>query len=107
MKLQDLWKKKETTERQTEMFVNGAEDQERKKVLVIGSDCCTSGKKLYQIMIELAKEMDASVEISYTDALDAGIEYGVITRPAIVCGGKVYSFGKSVDTDELTAILRD
>lgn len=74
-------------------------------VKVLGSGCAKCNKLEAAVRDALTRlGMDTSIE-HVTDFAQIAA-YGVMTTPALVVDGKVVSFGKVLNTDEICSILQ-
>ena len=62
------------------------------KIQVLGSGCPTC-KKLHQLTIKAAKELNLATEVEYTDDIQKLLAMGVMSSPVLAIDGKPVSVG--------------
>ncbi len=75
------------------------------KIEILGSGC-PKCKQLEENAKKALKESGKKAEIVKVTEVDKIIEYGVMSTPAIVIDGKVKSYGKVADVEEIKKWLK-
>ena len=75
------------------------------KIEILGSGC-PKCKQLEENAKKALKKTGKKAEIVKVTEVDKIIEYGVMSTPAIVIDGKVKSYGKVADVEEIKKWLK-
>lgn len=72
---------------------------------VIGSGCANC-KKLHELAVKAAKELDLGVEVKYSDDIQKALKMGVMQFPVLAVNGKAVLTG-SADLEKVKKVLED
>lgn len=75
----------------------------RLKILGTG---CSKCKSLYENTILAVKEIGLNTDIEKVEDLVSIASYGVMSTPALVFDGKVISYGKVLNKEEIIALIK-
>lgn len=70
------------------------------KIEVIGSGC-SNCKKLRELAVLAAKELNIGVEVEYTDDIQKALAMGVMRFPVLAVNGKAVLTGPSEDLEKI------
>lgn len=106
-----LFKKKEEKKNcctcSEESMQNALEKQDiGTRIKVLGSGCCKC-QTLEQNVKDALSEMNKKEDIEHITDFSIIASYGVMTTPALVIDGKVVSFGKVLNKEEVIHILNE
>lgn len=106
-----LFKKKEEKKNcctcSEESMKNALEKQDiGTRIKVLGSGCCKC-QTLEQNVKDALSEMNKQEDIEHVTDFSIIASYGVMTTPALVIDGKVVSFGKVLNKEEVIHILNE
>jgi len=76
-----------------------------KSIEVIGSGCGNC-KKLHELAIAAAEELEIGVEVSYSNDIQKGLGMGGMQFPIMAINGKAVLTGKA-DMEQVKAVLRE
>ena len=75
------------------------------KIEVLGM-CCANCNKLYQNVVEAAKQSGKEVEVSKVEDIEVIAGYGVMSTPALVIDGVVKTTGKVPKVEEIKGWIK-
>jgi len=75
------------------------------KIEILGTGC-PKCKMLEANAIKAIEELKIDAEIVKITEIDKIIDYGVMSTPALVIDGKVKSYGKIADVEEIKKFLK-
>ncbi|MCI1245433.1 MAG: thioredoxin family protein [Bacilli bacterium] len=75
------------------------------KIQALGCGCPKSVKN-YEAVVEAAKEMGLKDEVEFYQDSNGIIEMGIMSTPALVIDGKVYSMGRVLDVKQAKELLK-
>lgn len=73
-------------------------------IQVFGSGC-PSCKKLHAIVENIAKEIDTSLEVQYSDDIAKLVELGAMASPALAINEEIIFAGKIPSDEEIKEII--
>lgn len=104
----NIFRKKDANNEQSipEQIDNGVQ-KELPKLQVLGSIGCVSCKMQFAQMQEALKELGyPETAVEYVDDIQAALDYGIMSVPAVVVDGKVVGNGKVIKKNQLIEMLK-
>jgi small redox-active disulfide protein 2 len=74
------------------------------KIQALGCGCPKSVKN-YEAVVEAAKELDIKDEVEFYKDSDGILAMGIMSTPALVIDGKVYSMGRVLNVKQAKELI--
>lgn len=75
-----------------------------KSIQVLGSNC-PSCKKLHELTVEAAKQLNIAIEVEYISDIQKLIDTGMMSSPVLVINGKAVLAGRLPSIDKIKELL--
>ena len=75
------------------------------KIQALGCGCANSQKN-YDAVVEAVKELDLNEEVEFYKDQNGILAMGIMSTPALVIDGKVYSMGRVLSVKEAKELIK-